>query len=85
MRITLINSVGGQEAGVDGGGVFREFIIALLKTSFDPNRGFFVMNIHNELYPNPNIEFLHKDYTKHYSFIGKMLGKVINQYILCSN
>ena len=41
MRVQLVSAVGLAEAGVDGGGVFREFITELLKTAFDPNRGFF--------------------------------------------
>lgn len=41
MKISLSNTVGLEEAGVDGGGLFREFLSELLKTAFDPNRGFF--------------------------------------------
>lgn len=31
-----------EEVGIDGGGVFREFLSELIKTAFDPNRGFFM-------------------------------------------
>lgn len=41
-RIQLVSSLGLDEAGIDGGGVFREFLSELIKTSFDPNRGFFM-------------------------------------------
>ncbi len=41
MKVSLSNTVGLEEAGVDGGGLFREFLSELLKTAFDPNRGFF--------------------------------------------
>lgn len=37
----MVNDVGLEEAGIDGGGIFREFLSQLIKTSFDPNRGFF--------------------------------------------
>lgn len=40
-RVQMINDVGLEEAGIDGGGIFREFLSQLIKTSFDPNRGFF--------------------------------------------
>jgi ubiquitin-protein ligase E3 C len=41
-RIQMVNSAGMKEAGIDGGGVFREFLSELIKTAFDPNRGFFM-------------------------------------------
>lgn len=31
LRVQLINQVGAEEAGVDGGGLFREFLLELLK------------------------------------------------------
>jgi len=41
-RIQFVSALGLDEAGIDGGGVFREFLSELIKTSFDPNRGFFM-------------------------------------------
>lgn len=76
MRVQLTNAVGLDEAGVDGGGIFREFLSELLKTSFDPNRGFFRLTHDNLLYPNPGVAVLVSDYPAHYYFIGRMLGKV---------
>jgi ubiquitin-protein ligase E3 C len=38
MRVQMINTAGLDEAGVDGGGVFREFLSELILTAFDPNR-----------------------------------------------
>jgi hypothetical protein len=76
MRVQLTNAVGLDEAGVDGGGIFREFLSELLKTSFDPNRGFFRLTHDNLLYPNPGVAVLVSDFPAHYYFIGRMLGKV---------
>lgn len=42
-RVQMINNVGLEEVGIDGGGVFREFLSELIKTAFDPNRGFFML------------------------------------------
>jgi hypothetical protein len=36
MRVQLVNAAGLDEAGIDGGGIFREFLSELLKTGFDP-------------------------------------------------
>lgn len=41
-RVQFVSSLGLDEAGIDGGGVFREFLSELIKTAFDPNRGFFM-------------------------------------------
>lgn len=41
-RVQMINNIGLEEVGIDGGGVFREFLSELIKAAFDPNRGFFM-------------------------------------------
>lgn len=82
IRIQFINSVGVEEAGIDGGGIFKEFINEVLKTAFDPNRGFFLLTADNTLYPNPNVHLIDENFTKHYFFIGKLVGKAIYENIL---
>ncbi|XP_043645580.1 ubiquitin-protein ligase E3C [Drosophila teissieri] len=81
-RIQFVSSLGLDEAGIDGGGVFREFLLELIKTAFDPNRGFFMVTTDNKLYPNPNVADLFEDYEKHYYFIGRILGKSIYENLL---
>ena len=76
MRIQLKNAAGLDEAGIDGGGIFREFLNELLKTGFDPNRGMFCDTSDKQLYPNPQSSVLMDNYTNHYYFLGRMLGKV---------
>ena len=76
MRVQLTNAAGLDEAGIDGGGLFRDFMTELLNTSFDPNRGFFKLTQENRLYPNPNVAQIEPNYLQHYYFIGRMLGKV---------
>ncbi|XP_019869937.1 ubiquitin-protein ligase E3C [Aethina tumida] len=82
VRIQFINSVGLEEAGIDGGGIFKEFINEVLKTAFDPNRGFFLMTADNTLYPNPNVHLIVENFTEHYYFIGRLVGKAIFENIL---
>lgn len=74
--MTFVNAVGLDEAGIDGGGLFREFMNELLKTSFNPIRGFFKLTSDGYLYPNPNIAFIYENFGEHYYFLGRMLGKV---------
>ncbi|XP_069702572.1 ubiquitin-protein ligase E3C isoform X1 [Periplaneta americana] len=82
MRVQLVNVVGMDEAGVDGGGVFREFLSELLKTAFDPNRGFFRLTKDHQLYPSPNVHLLVEDFPRHYYFIGRILGKALYENLL---
>jgi len=50
-----VNAQGLDEPGIDGGGVFREFLSELLKTGFDPNHGYFATTQDALLYPNPQV------------------------------
>lgn len=43
-----------SRAGIDGGGVFKEFFTSLCKEVFDTDRGLWLANKNNELYPNPH-------------------------------
>lgn len=82
IRIQLISSLGTEETGIDGGGVFREFLAEALKTAFDPNRGFFKTTSNGLLYPNPAVHLLHPNSDKHFYFIGRLLGKAIFENML---
>lgn len=82
VRIQFINNVGLEEAGIDGGGIFKEFINEVLKTAFDPNRGYFLMTAENTLYPNPNVNLIVENFAEHYFFIGRLIGKAIFENIL---
>lgn len=82
LRIQFVNSVGLDEAGIDGGGIFKEFINEVLKTAFDPNRGFFLLTADNTLYPNPNVNLIVENFAEHYYFIGRLVGKAVFENIL---
>ncbi|CAH1243767.1 UBE3C [Branchiostoma lanceolatum] len=82
MRVNLVNFQGLEEAGIDGGGIFREFLHELLKAGFDPNRGFFQTTNDGQVYPNPASELLVEHYARHYYFLGRMLGKALYENML---
>ena len=85
IRCHLINFTGLDEAGIDGGGLFREFITELVRTAFDPNRGLFCFTPSQDprLYPNPAAEsFFPDDWKNHFYFLGRILGKIIYENIL---
>ncbi|TRM60846.1 HECT-domain-containing protein [Schizophyllum amplum] len=54
LEIAFIDQFGEPEAGIDGGGLFKEFFTSLCKEVFDTDRGLWLANKKNELYPNPH-------------------------------
>jgi ubiquitin-protein ligase E3 C len=53
VRIQFVNEHGLPEAGVDGGGLFKDFLDNLAKEAFDPRVGLFLATAEQRLYPNP--------------------------------
>ncbi|THV03800.1 HECT-domain-containing protein [Dendrothele bispora CBS 962.96] len=82
VEITFIDQWGEEEAGIDGGGVFKEFFTSLCKEVFDTDRGLWLMNKKNELYPNPHGYATESHSLNWYRFIGRILGKAMYEGIL---
>ena len=74
--VTLINAQGIEEASIDGGDLFHEFLSETIKTGYNPNRGFFISSDNATLYPNPLALLISDEYQPHYQFLGGLLGKV---------
>ncbi|KAI0420784.1 hypothetical protein F5X98DRAFT_361511 [Xylaria grammica] len=59
IQITFVDQFDQPEAGIDGGGVTKEFLISVTNDAFGPDRNdgktYFVSNAQNLLYPNPSI------------------------------
>lgn len=53
IQITFVDQFDSPEAGIDGGGVTKEFLMSVTKEAFTPQSGLFVENDRNALYPNP--------------------------------
>ncbi|KAG1663862.1 Ubiquitin-protein ligase E3C [Nymphon striatum] len=82
MVVQLLNAAGVEEAGIDGGGIFKEFLNSLLKTGFDPNRGFFQTTSNLRLFPSPHAHLISESFKDHFYFLGRMLGKAIYENML---
>ncbi|KAM6490051.1 HECT domain containing protein [Amanita muscaria] len=82
IEITFIDKFGQEEAGIDGGGVFKEFLTSLSKEVFDTDRGLWLMNKKHELYPNPHAYATESHSLNWYRFIGRILGKAMYEGIL---
>ncbi|KAK4100512.1 hypothetical protein N658DRAFT_507793 [Parathielavia hyrcaniae] len=53
IQITFVDEFGITEAGIDGGGVTKEFLTSVTNGAFTPSQGLFVANSKNSYYPNP--------------------------------
>ncbi|KHJ87461.1 HECT-domain protein [Oesophagostomum dentatum] len=57
---------------------YREFLTELIRTGFDPDRGFFKYTHDRLLYPNPSSMQLYPDsYSQHFFFLGRVVAKLI--------
>ncbi|KAF7312618.1 HECT-domain-containing protein [Mycena indigotica] len=80
--IQFIDQFGEEEAGIDGGGVFKEFFTSLCREVFDTDRGLWLANKKNELYPNPHTYAVEPHNLNWYRFIGRIIGKAMYEGIL---
>lgn len=53
IQITFVDQFDTVEAGIDGGGVTKEFLISVTKEAFSAEQSLFVTNNENAFYPNP--------------------------------
>lgn len=82
IEIIFMDQWGMQEAGIDGGGVFKEFLTSLIRESFDTDRGLWKATDQQELYPNPSSYARQSEQLQWYSFLGRVLGKALYEGIL---
>jgi ubiquitin-protein ligase E3 C len=82
VQVEFTNHQGLQEAGIDGGGLFKDFLMELFKQAFDPERGFWKATAKNELFPNPDSASVSPYHLQHFEFQGRMLGKALYEGIL---
>ena len=77
MQIKFVNEHGVAEEGIDGGGLFKEFITKLCDKIFDPEYGFFKENDSDrKLCPN-HLSRNFDNYKKMFKFFGMVVGKAI--------
>lgn len=83
LRIEFISAQGYHEAGIDGGGLFKEFLDVLTHQAWDPSLGLFVTLDSQQLWPNPaSLAAFGAEHLQYYEFLGKMLGKAMYDKIL---
>ncbi|KAI9217099.1 hypothetical protein BC828DRAFT_411555 [Blastocladiella britannica] len=98
LAITFVSELGTTEAGIDGGGVFKEFFTLLARDAFDPNRGLFRATPHEQaMFPNPRAildtrglpplgessrAVVNAALAHQYDFVGRVVGKALYDGIL---
>lgn len=92
IQVTFVNQHGATEAGIDGGGVFKEFLDDLIKDAFIPRSttvsssgdnhpDFFSVTPLQTLQVNVDSDG-DRSALSHYEFLGRVLGKAIYESIL---
>lgn len=89
IAVTFYNELGGQEAGIDGGGITKEFLTSIVTEAFDPlKHSYFKETQEHQIYPNEDIYFKHvhgedvKQDLQYLKFLGNIIGKCIYEGVL---
>eukprot|EP00252_Welwitschia_mirabilis_P024162 TRINITY_DN7059_c0_g3_i3.p1 TRINITY_DN7059_c0_g3~~TRINITY_DN7059_c0_g3_i3.p1 ORF type:complete len:797 (+),score=144.37 TRINITY_DN7059_c0_g3_i3:224-2392(+) len=83
LNVSFVNEHGLPEAGLDYGGLFKEFLTDLAKAAFDPHFGLFMQTSTEErlLFPHPLARFLSNGIPM-IEFLGRIVGKALYEGIL---
>ncbi|CAD7965272.1 unnamed protein product [Amoebophrya sp. A25] len=86
-RVVFIDANGETESGIDGGGLFKEFLLDLSRTAFAPDRGLFRETGERKLAPRPLREATlvydsENMALQMFYFLGKVVGKAIYENCL---
>ncbi|KAI8149214.1 hypothetical protein BJV82DRAFT_210891 [Fennellomyces sp. T-0311] len=83
IRVKFVNDLGMEEAGIDQGGPFKDFVSLLVADVFKPSIGLFSSTSTNNLcYPAPTSYIQGPHHIQLFEFIGKVIGKAVYEGIL---
>ncbi|KAL7665473.1 HECT-type E3 ubiquitin transferase [[Candida] zeylanoides] len=91
LSVTFYNAYGGQEAGIDGGGITKEFLTSVVAEAFAPATALFAETASHQLYPNPQVALslqqrrdvaLQQQRLQYLRFLGSVVGKCIYENVL---
>ncbi|KAI3861098.1 hypothetical protein MKX03_002156 [Papaver bracteatum] len=83
IHVSFVSECGLPEAGLDYGGLSKEFLTDISKTAFDPDYGIFSQTLTSErhLIPNTSARFLDNG-MQMIEFLGRVVGKALYEGIL---
>ncbi|VVB00353.1 unnamed protein product [Arabis nemorensis] len=83
IRVTFVNELGVAVTGIDGGGIFKDFMEKITQAAFDVQYGLFkVETVDHMLYPNPGSGMIHEQHLQFFHFLGRLLAKAMFEGIL---
>ncbi|KAB5538406.1 hypothetical protein DKX38_015939 [Salix brachista] len=82
IRVSFINEFGVEEAGIDGGDIFKDFMENITRAAFDVQYGLFKETSDHLLYPNPGSGMIHEQHLQFFHFLGTLLAKAMFEGIL---
>ena len=82
VAITFVDKFGLEEAGIDGGGVFKEFLTSCLHEAFSPNFGLFQTTKDQSLYPATTEYAAQEEQLNYFQFLGRVIGKALSEGVL---
>nr|CAD1829721.1 unnamed protein product [Ananas comosus var. bracteatus] len=82
IRVSFVNELGVEEVGIDGGGIFKDFMENIIQAAFDVQYGLFKETADHLLYPNPGSGLTHEQHLQLFHFLGTLLGKAMYEGIL---
>ncbi|KAF8971628.1 hypothetical protein BGZ46_010256 [Entomortierella lignicola] len=85
IRVKFVNESGMDEAGIDQGGPFKEFMESFIESGFSPDLNLFTTSTAsmNLLYPSPTSSSTHPGIgLELFRLFGKMLGKAMYEGLL---
>ena len=83
VRVTFVDAAtGAAEAGIDGGGLFRDMLTRVVRTVFAPEYGLFARTPAGTLAPSAHAPALLPDWAPRFRFAGALLGKCLLEDVL---
>jgi len=82
VEIMFVDAFGVLEPGVDGGGLFKEFLTEISKQAFQPNAGMWEESSTHQLFPRPGHYTEEEQQLELYLFLGQIIGKALYTGVL---
>eukprot|EP00917_Polyrhabdina_sp_WS-2016_P003299 GHVP01007356.1.p1 GENE.GHVP01007356.1~~GHVP01007356.1.p1 ORF type:complete len:879 (+),score=182.19 GHVP01007356.1:991-3627(+) len=82
IRIQFFDSTGTLEEGIDGGGVFKEFLIEFCRTIFSTGYSLFLESSDSSYYPSPSAFYETKKAFDLFRLCGSFFGKAVYENTL---
>lgn len=83
LRVQFVDEHGMEEAGIDGGGLFKEFMHMVIRAAFGPTYGLFKPTSEHLIYPNPGSQItMGAEHLQQFRFLGIILGKALYEGVL---